>query len=515
MTDLPQHSIELLELRAKLQGSFLLFCQFFYKALNQRDFIISCPMGRESHFITCAKVLTKCARLDVLRLVLNLPPGCGKSTLLTMWVAWTLSMFPDARYMYISYSKKLAAKQTETIKRILSLREYKEIFDVHILFDSKAKEYFQTNQGGAVAAFGAEGSITGFDAGLPGLDRFSGAVVIDDSHKPSEVHSDTIREGVINNYRETIRQRTRGINVPIIFLGQRLHEADLPSFLLDGGDGSHWERVILKGLDEAGNALYPEAFPREMLETMRDIDPYVFAAQQQQDPLPAGGALFKPRYFSILPETPKMLITFITADTAETDKTYNDATVFSFWGLYKIETMGREINMLGLHWIDCLETRIEPKDMQETFLNFWGNCMRFKCPPSVAAIEKKSVGTTLISLLDDIRGVAIRNIERNRKSKIQRFLDIQPYVYEKRISFTEGDDHYDNCVTHMCKITANDSHRHDDIADTLADAVKIALMDQSIYNKDNQTSNIAQVLNQDFARKLNTYQDSHRALLRR
>jgi hypothetical protein len=32
----------------------------------------------------------------------------------------------------------------------------------------------------------------------------------------------------------------------------------------------------------------------------------------------------------------------------------------------------------------------------------------------------------------------------------------------------------------MSKITANDSHRHDDIADTLADAIKISLIDKSI-----------------------------------
>jgi hypothetical protein len=33
----------------------------------------------------------------------------------------------------------------------------------------------------------------------------------------------------------------------------------------------------------------------------------------------------------------------------------------------------------------------------------------------------------------------------------------------------------------MRKITANDTHRHDDIADTAYDAVKLGLIDQSVY----------------------------------
>ena len=36
------------------------------------------------------------------------------------------------------------------------------------------------------------------------------------------------------------------------------------------------------------------------------------------------------------------------------------------------------------------------------------------------------------------------------------------------------------CINHMSKITANDTHRHDDICDTLVDAVKICLIDKDI-----------------------------------
>ena len=380
------------ELSATLKGSLFEFTRTFYPLLTGREFIISNPPGREPHTITICRALTKAARLELEqhRLVINVPPGHGKSTLVSMWVAWTLAQYPDSRYLYISYSKVLAAKHTETIKRIVSLAHYRYLFDVQIRHDSKAKDSWQTTSGGAVAAFGSSGAITGQDAGLPGLNRFSGGLLIDDAHKPDEAYSDTIRTSVIDNYRETIQQRCRGINVPIIFIGQRLHEDDLAAYLLNGKDGHNWDKVILKSIDETGNALYPEAFPLSMLRIREERDIYVFASQHQQDPQPAGGALFKPDWFIQLDFEPNILQTFITADTAETDKSYNDATVFSFWGVYEIETMGRKTGEYGLHWIDCAELRIEPKDLRDAFLDFWQDCMIHKVPPLLAAIEKKS-----------------------------------------------------------------------------------------------------------------------------
>lgn len=476
------------KLSSELKGSLLRFTQFFYPLLTSRDFIVSSPLGRESHHITICKALSRAHRLEIKnqRLLINVSPGSGKSTLLSMWIAWCISQNPDSRFLYISYSKSLAAKHTEMIKRIIQLPHFEYLFGVKIRHDSKAREYFQTTFGGAVAAFGSGGAITGQDAGLPGLSRFSGSVIIDDPHKPDEVHSATIRASVIDNYRETIQQRARGVNVPVIFIGQRLHEDDLASYLINGKDGYDWDKIILKSVDEAGNALYPEVNSIESLRIKQDRDPYVFASQYQQDPIPAGGALFKPDWFVQLPEEPKILASFITVDTAETSKSHNDATVMSFFGIYEIESYERTTGEYGLHWIDCLETRIEPKDLKPTFLDFWAECMRHNSPPKLVAIEKKSTGSTLLSLIEDIRAIQLRDIPRTRETgnKTKRFLECQPYIAERRISFTEHSRHARMCIDHMAKITANETHRWDDIADTLADAIKFALIDKTIINSE-------------------------------
>lgn len=473
---------------AKLRGSLLEFTRFFLKHMTSRDFILSNPIGRESHQITICRELVSLTRLnsEMNRLAIHVPPGYGKTLLVCMWIAWCYTHYPDSNFLYISYSHTLAAKHTSFIKNLMSCEMYRYLFDIEISRDSRAKDHFATTSGGSVAAFGSSGAITGRDAGLPGLERFSGSVVIDDPIKPNDAHSQTIRENVIRNYEETIRQRARGVNVPFVYIGQRVHEQDLGAYFIEQKDTKEWKNLVLKAVDEKGNALYPEVNPLDDLLVLQEKSPYVFASQYQQDPMPAGGGIFKPYWVVELDEYPAIETTFITADTAETAKSYNDATVFSFWGIYEIESMGRKTGVTGLHWIDCWELRIEPKDLKSYFLDFWRECNRFDKAPLIAAIEKKSTGVTLLSVLEEIRGIDIQEIQRNRTSgsKTERFLRSQPYLASKQLSINSDAKHKNLVLEHLRKITANESHRFDDIADTMADAIEIALIDKQLSCQD-------------------------------
>jgi len=489
------------ELASVLRGSLIEFCKYFFPILTNRKFIVSEPVGRESHHITIAKALTRASRLEIPshRLLINTPPGSGKSLMMTMFVAWTMAQHPDSKYIYVAYSKTLADKMTEQIKRIMQLQHYDYLFDVKIRADSKAKDYFQTTAGGAVASAGSSGTITGLSAGEPGLDRWSGGLICDDLTKPDEAHSSIMRQGVIDNFSQTLMQRLRGQNVPIILISQRLHEQDVCQYVIDKKDGYDWEKIIIKSIDPAGNIIYPEVFSKEMLMKRKETDPYVFSSQYQQEPVPSGGALFKPDWFVLLDEEPEFIATFVVADTAETAMTYNDATAISFFGIYEIENFGVKTGVHALHWIDAIEVHVEPKDLKDTFLSFWENCCRNKKPPRLAAIEKKSTGVSLISALSEMRAVRIMNIDRNRSSgsKTKRFLDIQPFVAERLVSLSRYAKHAEKCITHMSKITANDSHARDDLGDNLADGVRLGLIEKSIMNyssEDNDYTDIAKSL---------------------
>jgi predicted phage terminase large subunit-like protein len=480
-------------LKAKLLGSFLLFTQTFFRLRTGRDFIISQPVSREPHQITIARELTDLfySRIPDQREWMTLPPGHGKSTFMTYFVAWAFAHYPDCNFIYVSYSNDLASEHTSNIKAIMQMPLYKNLFGVHISGESKAKDDFKTLQGGAVKAYGSEGAVTGNNAGLPGLNRFSGALIMDDMHKPNEVFSDAIRENVIRNFQTTIKMRPRGPNVPIIGIGHALHEEDLRAFLLSGKDGRNWKNLCLKAVDDAGNILAPDLTPKAMLDAEREYNDYVYWSQYQGEPKPAGGGIFKTENFVLLDHYPEMIATFITVDTAESTKDYADYSVFSFFGVYAIEYEQRKTGDYGLHCIDCLQARMEPSDIEPLFRDFYKASLEFKTPPTFAAIEKKSTGVTLLSVLQAMRGMDVRNIERTSAtgSKTARFLEMQPYVNRRLISFPKYGKHTTMCIDHLGKITANNTHRHDDIADTFYDGVKIGLMSKLLINENKATKN--------------------------
>lgn len=466
----------------KLVNSLLYFTQIFYYLRTGRKFDLSNPPGRESHYISICRALTQVFDGKINRLIINVPPRYGKTELLIHFIAWALAQYKDSNFLYVSYSHSLAKKQTQTIRNILQMPEYRDYFGVKIKDDSSAMDNFETDRGGSVYAAGAGGSITGRGAGIKGCGRFGGCIVIDDIHKPDEVTSDTMREGINGWYDNTLQSRVNSANTPIIFIGQRLHEDDLAANLIKTGE---WETLIIPSIDIAGNPLHPEMHSLEQLKNMEKKSPYEFAAQYQQNPQPAGGGIFKKEWFVKLELEPTILSTFITIDTAETNKDWNDATVFSFWGIYKITHGDIQTDLLGLHCLDCRELRIEPSDLETEFTNFYANCMHHRIKPMVVGIERKSTGVTLASTLKKYQGLQVIDIERTRASgsKTARFLEAQPYVASRRISLPEYGRHTEMFIKHCSGITANDSHRFDDIADTMYDAIKLALIDGTIAKR--------------------------------
>lgn len=473
------------DLKCRLAGSLIEFTQAFYKLRCHRLFLLSDPIGRESHFISIARALTKVLDGEISRLIINMPPRYGKTESVIHFIAWAMAIYPDSNFLYVSYNLDLAMKQTATIKNIIEMKQYRDVFGIKLSEDTHAKANFETERGGAVYAAGSGGTIVGRGAGVRGItNRFSGAIIIDDIIKPDEALSDNVRAGVVEWYYNTMISRTNNANTPIIFIGQRVHEADLAGHLIEQGG---WHVLSLPAIDEVGNVLHPEMHDRKALLNIEKNTPYVFAAQYQQNPQPAGGGIFKPEWFYTMDEEPEILATFITADTAETAKTYNDASVFSFWGLYKVENTEE----WALHWIDCLEIRVEPKDLEAEFMDFYHKCCGHRVKPRLAAIEKKSTGVTLASTVSKIRGLQVKALDRNSTSgsKTQRFLEMQPYIASKLISFTKDARHKEHVIEHMRKITANNSHRFDDIADSCQIAIEVGLIDKYVRTYISQQNN--------------------------
>lgn len=465
---------------AELQNDLTYFTMVMFKLLNGREFMLTKPHGRRSHIEEIFELITdivygKCPFSST-----NIAPGHFKSTLFCYGIAWAYSMYPKSHSIYASYSGDLAVGQTAIIRSIITLAEYGSWFGVRIKSDSRAKGDFWTTDGGRIYAAGFGGTITGINAGLAGGKEFNGLLLIDDAHKMSEVHYPTARAKTKHDFHFTLEERRRGRSedffiTPLAYIGQRGHEDDLPSEFINN---PKYRNLILPSLDAAKNALAPEIISKDALLEMEREEPYKFAAQHQQNPTPDGGALFKADDFELLDEEPKMLMTFITVDCAETEKTYNDATAFTFFGIYRIVERGKPTEHLGLHIINSWEIRVEPCDLEENFMQFYGQCMTHESKPAVMWIEKKSTGVTLLSTLRRMRGLEVLPIDRTYKSgsKAQRFINCQKYIRKRLVSLTRMARHTPKVVDHMAKISPAMTQANDDIADTIADAIDLTFM---------------------------------------
>lgn len=490
--NIDEKTLQYIDVKTTLQSSLLTFTKFFFKILNGYEFRVSNPIGRESHVISICKELTYLYKHPWERSYIGIAPGYGKSTLMSYFMAWCLTKAPHSNFIYASCDKDLAIKHNSVVKMIIETREYRELFGIWIDSNTRGKSYFKINKGGECAAFSMGGGIVGRNAGLPGMLEFSGGLIIDDAHKPKDARSDTKRLEPILTYKDTLLQRVRGINVFVGLIAQRLHQDDLPSFVMNAandpksGDGRKWRTLILPCLDSAGNALDPVKETKEMLLAEKEYNPLVFYAQKQQNPLPPGGGLYKREWFVEHAQEPEIIQSIITIDTAETEKTFNDASVMTFSGVYKISD-----DVYGLHVIDCWEVRVEPFELESIVRSFIHTCGLHKVQPSTIYIEKKSTGVSLLSMLKQEQGLNVMEIKRTASSgsKMDRFIDIQPFIGKRLLSLKKGDPCAQLVIDHMCKITDNESHSFDDICDTICDAIMYTIADKNFIKSLDKRSN--------------------------
>ena len=256
------------------------------------------------HHERICEALMRVYRGETTRLIINIPPRYSKTQLAVVdFMAWTLGKNPDSEFIHVSYSGALAANNAWQAREVVSHEDYRELFPgVSMLGDSTAKAHWKTTAGGVVYAVGAGGTITGFGAGKQ-RDGFAGAIIVDDPHKADEANSDTVRQGVLEWFQNTLESRKNSRHTPIIVVMQRLHEDDLSGWLLEGGNGEKWEHLCIPAIND-GDALWPEKHSIDELRRMEQASPYVFAGQYMQSPSPAEGGLFKPNQMEILPAIP-------------------------------------------------------------------------------------------------------------------------------------------------------------------------------------------------------------------
>ncbi len=405
------------EQRIALCSDFLAFTRYVSERGSRKFFV-------NWHHRVITDTLMKVVRGEIKRLIINIPPRYSKSELTVVnFIPWCLGLYPDSEFIYISYSKRVAAKHAYLARAVVKSEGYCELFgDVTLMDDSKAKDEWRTKQGGIVYASGSEGTITGYGAGKM-REGFGGAIIFDDPHKAGEAESPIQRENVIEFYQSTVESRCNSPHTPIIVIMQRLHHQDLAGFLLDGGSGDKWHHLKIPAIDENGKALWDFKHSIDELLKMKAANPYNFIGQYQQEPTPKEGGIIKSEWFERYRVPPAEKLRIVQSwDTAYKPKLQNDPSVCTTW----LQTKDNKYYLL-----DCFVMRGEYPDVKRAVQSKYD---QFK--PQAVLIEDKASGQ---SLLQELRHTRIPVIAiQPENDKITRLNSVSTIFEAKQVYLPEN-----------------------------------------------------------------------------
>ena len=301
-----------------------------------------------------------CALPILTRLLINVPPGFSKSTLTAvMWPAWEWGPknLAHKRYLATSHSQNLAIRDSTKMRRIIQSTWYQERWGdrVKLTGDQNSKLKFENTEAGfrEAAAFT---SLTGVRANT---------VIIDDPHSVDSAASDAQREATITTFLEALP--TRLVNPKesaIVTIMQRLHEGDVSGVIIEKNLGythlmlpmefdplrkCETEIGFEDPREEEGELLFPERFPREVVERDKSVlGPYASAGQLQQAPAPRGGGIIKRDWWQLWDNDlaksqglssshkyPQMDYIIASLDGAYTTKQENDPSALTVWGIWQ------------------------------------------------------------------------------------------------------------------------------------------------------------------------------------
>ena len=293
----PQNSALLLHLL--LQQDFTAFARKAWMSISGGE-----PIAWNWHIEAIIHDLGLVMHGKCRRLLVTMPPRNGKSKLISIiFVAWCLGQDPRKSFVCVSYSGELAGEFARDCLSIIQSGWYRDLFPRTVISPKRSAAHdFKTTAGGGRLATSVSGTLTG---------RGGDIIILDDVIKPDEAFSETVREKVNDWYRKTLVSRLDDKRKgAIICVMQRLHQFDLAGLMIESGQwrqlklaaiATDKQKIALPGgrfhFREVGDVLHAEREPLDILEAQRiDMGSSGFAAQYQQEPVPAEGLIFKSRW---------------------------------------------------------------------------------------------------------------------------------------------------------------------------------------------------------------------------
>ncbi len=321
-----------------------------------------------------------------------MPPRHTKSEFASYLLpAWFLGKYPEKKVIQTSHTAELAVGFGRKVRNLVDSEAYKDIFSgVGLQADSKAAGRWATNQGGDYFAIGVGGAVTGKGADI---------LIIDDPHSEQEA---TLAETSPEIYDKTYEWYTSGPRQrlqpggAIVVVMTRWSKRDLTGQIIKNSiqrSGEDWELIEFPAILPSGNPLWPQFWPFEELEVLKNELPNSkWMAQYQQNPTSESSAIVKREWWQRWEEEDPPACDFILMswDTAFEKTQRADYSACTTWGVfYKDGPDGSPQANIVL--LNAFRDRLEFPELKKEAINQYRSW-----EPDSVIIEKKASGAPLI-----------------------------------------------------------------------------------------------------------------------
>lgn len=297
----------------------------------------------------------------VREVLICIPPGMMKSILVSvMWPAWQWLQKPTERNLCTANSESLVRRDSRRSRDIITHDWYRNL--VRLIAERDGTEVWELKDDqNQLINFGT--TVQGFRQCMPITANVTGHRVhgelFDDPYDAAEATLGSVAQvlkrmaDVILRYRTVFASRVSG-QLPVgyrVTVMQRLHMVELAAYLIKKGaytvvlpmeyDPNHPQLYPDDPRTEAGELLFPELFPQEVVEEMKaELGARHYAAQGQQLPVPAAGGIYQRAWttqrYNTDPQRMVMDEWAITVDCTFKGKDTSDFVSMQVWGRRKL-----------------------------------------------------------------------------------------------------------------------------------------------------------------------------------
>ncbi len=380
-----------------------------------------------AHLVALAEKLEAIERGELKRLIVLIPPRHGKSELISLrFPCWYLGRHPTDYIVQAGYAESIALTHSRKARDIFISSRLSKLFPLIryrpetpgqevIIPERQAAHEWGTKQGGSYYAVGIGGGLTGrgFNIGI-----------IDDPVKDAEeAESPTYRERAWDWYTMVFRTRAEP-DAAIIVVMTRWHQGDLVGRLLrqaeENPEADQWEVLHFPAIKD-GKALWPARYPLSALEKLRSSDARSFESLYQGNPTIAEGQIIKREWWHYYKERPKFLRVIHSWDTAFKDKTKNDYSVCTVWGVAEN----------GYYLLDVWRGKVEFPELKRI-----ATALYDRDTSDVVLVEDMASGQSLIQELQRNTRIPVLPVKVD-KNKVARANSATPLIEAGKVYLPE------------------------------------------------------------------------------